>query len=179
MRINLQLTIVMRRFSKMVTCIKRCNVDWLTVVSNFVQIPNMPNIPDDQKPAISKVIAPAVLFGSAGEHGNHHNWLNFSLDERLLVDAIQLGLADGVAKHTAIGIGMWLGAIMWFNVWFVIWPNQKKPWVLWKLMLIQRLLLREQLCYFQELIHCCLFRCYMRWWQPKIFTKINYLNLSN
>jgi uncharacterized membrane protein len=33
---------------------------------------------------------------------------------------------DGVAKHTAIGIGMWLGAIMWFNVWFVIWPNQQK-----------------------------------------------------
>ena len=25
-----------------------------------------------------------------------------------------------------IGIGMWLGAIMWFNVWFVIWPNQQK-----------------------------------------------------
>ncbi|MEL0072022.1 MAG: urate hydroxylase PuuD, partial [Rhodobiaceae bacterium] len=23
-------------------------------------------------------------------------------------------------------IGMWLGSIMWFNVWFVIWPNQKK-----------------------------------------------------
>ena len=43
-----------------------------------------------------------------------------------LVGAIQIGLADGVAKHTAIGIGMWLGAIMWFNVWFVIWPNQKK-----------------------------------------------------
>jgi uncharacterized membrane protein len=25
-----------------------------------------------------------------------------------------------------IGIGMWLGTIMWFNVWFLIWPNQKK-----------------------------------------------------
>jgi uncharacterized membrane protein len=21
---------------------------------------------------------------------------------------------------------MWLGIIMWFNVWFIIWPNQKK-----------------------------------------------------
>jgi uncharacterized membrane protein len=21
---------------------------------------------------------------------------------------------------------MWMGAIMWFNVWFLIWPNQKK-----------------------------------------------------
>ena len=29
---------------------------------NFVQIPNMPNIPDDQKPAVSKVIAPAALW---------------------------------------------------------------------------------------------------------------------
>ena len=46
--------------------------------------------------------------------------------EGYLVDAIALGIADGVAKHTAIGIGMWLGAIMWFNVWFVIWPNQKR-----------------------------------------------------
>jgi uncharacterized membrane protein len=31
-----------------------------------------------------------------------------------------------VPKNIAIGIGMWLGIIMWFNVWFVIWPNQKK-----------------------------------------------------
>ena len=43
-----------------------------------------------------------------------------------LVDAILLGISDGVAKHTAIGIGMWLGTIMWFNVWFVIWPNQQR-----------------------------------------------------
>ena len=33
---------------------------------NFVQIPSMPKIPDEQKPAITKVIAPAVLFGSDG-----------------------------------------------------------------------------------------------------------------
>lgn len=33
---------------------------------NFVQIPNMPNIPDEHKPAISKVIAPAVCSGFAG-----------------------------------------------------------------------------------------------------------------
>ena len=31
-----------------------------------------------------------------------------------------------VPKYLAIGIGMWLGTIMWFNVWFVIWPNQQK-----------------------------------------------------
>ena len=31
-----------------------------------------------------------------------------------------------VPKNIFIGIGMWLGIIMWFNVWFVIWPNQKR-----------------------------------------------------
>ena len=41
------------------------------------------------------------------------------------MQSLTLGLMDDVAKHTAIGIGMWLGLIMWFNVWFVIWPNQK------------------------------------------------------
>jgi uncharacterized membrane protein len=42
------------------------------------------------------------------------------------VGALLIGLESGVPKDTAIGIGMWLGAIMWFNVWFIIWPNQKK-----------------------------------------------------
>ena len=94
---------------------------------NFVQIPNMPNIPDDQKPAISKVIAPAVLFWFRwGAMATIITGLLLAWINGYLVGAIQLGLADGVAKHTAIGIGMWLGAIMWFNEWFVIWPNQKK-----------------------------------------------------
>ncbi len=94
---------------------------------NFVQIPSMPKIPDEQKPAIGKVIAPAALFWfrwaamATIVTGLILAWLN-----DYLVDAIMIGQADGVAKHAAIGIGMWLGAIMWFNVWFVIWPNQKK-----------------------------------------------------
>ena len=37
-----------------------------------------------------------------------------------------LGIGSGGGKNTAIGIGMWLGLIMAFNVWFIIWPNQKK-----------------------------------------------------
>jgi len=94
---------------------------------NFVQIPNMPNIPDEQKPAIGKVIAPAALWwfrwGAMATivTGLILAWLN-----GYLLQAITIGLMDGVAKHTAIGIGMWLGTIMWFNVWFVIWPNQKR-----------------------------------------------------
>ena len=37
-----------------------------------------------------------------------------------------LSFESGIPKHTVIGIGMWLGVIMAFNVWFVIWPNQKR-----------------------------------------------------
>jgi uncharacterized membrane protein len=110
---------------------------WLHVISgvmwigllwyfNFVQIPNMPNIPDEQKPAIGKVIAPAALWwfrwGAMATivTGLILAWLN-----GYIVDAIALGFTDG-GLSTPIGIGMWLGAIMWFNVWFVIWPNQKR-----------------------------------------------------
>ena len=92
---------------------------------NFVQIPSMPNIPNEQKPAISKFIAPEALFwfrwaalatlitGLILAHINGH-----------LHDALTLDTSDG--KNLMIGIGMWLGTIMAFNVWGVIWPNQKK-----------------------------------------------------
>jgi uncharacterized membrane protein len=94
---------------------------------NFVQIPNMSKIPDEQKPAIGKVIAPAALF--------YFRWAAaFTILSGLILaglndylhDAMTLSFGSGVPKHTAIGIGMWLGIIMAFNVWFVIWPNQKR-----------------------------------------------------
>lgn len=96
---------------------------------NFVQIPTMPKIPDDQKPAVSKFIAPEALWyfrwaamGTIAT-GLILAWLN-----GYLLDAITLGATQGFAtpSTTLIGIGMWLGTIMWFNVWFVIWPNQQK-----------------------------------------------------
>ena len=94
---------------------------------NFVQIPNMPKIPDEQKPAIGKVIAPAALWWFRwGAMATIITGLLLAHINGYLVDAILLGISDGVAKHTAIGIGMWLGTIMWFNVWFVIWPNQQR-----------------------------------------------------
>ena len=94
---------------------------------NFVQIPNMPKIPDDQKPAIGKVIAPAALFWFRwGAMATIVTGLILAMMNGYLVDAILLGQGDGDAQHTMIGIGMWLGVIMWANVWFVIWPNQKK-----------------------------------------------------
>jgi uncharacterized membrane protein len=94
---------------------------------NFVQIPNMAKIPDEQKPAIGKVIAPAALF--------YFRWaaaftvlsgILLALFNGYLHDAMTLSIGSGIPKHTAIGIGMWLGIIMAYNVWFVIWPNQKR-----------------------------------------------------
>ena len=94
---------------------------------NFVQIPSMPKIPDDQKPAIGKVIAPAVLFWfrwaalSTIITGLIVAYLNGYIHHAML-----LGLMGGDAKSITIGIGMWLGIIMAYNVWMIIWPNQKK-----------------------------------------------------
>jgi len=89
---------------------------------NFVQIPSMPKIPDEQKPAIGKVIAPAALF-----------WFRWAAVSTLVTGLIvasmnrYLGTALSFGQgYVAIGIGMWLGIIMAINVWVIIWPNQKK-----------------------------------------------------
>ena len=96
---------------------------------NFVQIPTMPKIPDEQKPAIGKHIAPEALFWFRwGAMATIVTGLILATLNKYLVSAITLGASTqfAVPGHTAIGIGMWLGTIMWFNVWFVIWPNQQR-----------------------------------------------------
>ncbi len=94
---------------------------------NFVQIPNMAKIPDEQKPAIGKVIAPAALFYFRwGAALTILSGLILAGLNGYLHDAMTLSIGSGIPKHTAIGVGMWLGVIMAFNVWFVIWPNQKR-----------------------------------------------------
>ena len=94
---------------------------------NFVQIPNMSKIPDDQKPAIGKVIAPAALFYFRwGAALTVLSGLILAGLNGYLHDAMTLSIGSNIPKHTAIGIGMWLAVIMAFNVWFVIWPNQKR-----------------------------------------------------
>ena len=106
-------------------------VMWIGILwyFNFVQIPNMGKIPDEQKPAIGKVIAPAALFWFRwGAMLTIITGLGLAMANGYIVQALSLGLAgtEPTHGHRMIGIGMWLGAIMWFNVWFVIWPNQKK-----------------------------------------------------
>ena len=100
-------------------------VMWIGILwyFNFVQIPSMPKIPDEQKPAIGKVIAPAALF-----------WFRWGALATVVTGLILASMYPGYLANAlslqgdqrAIGIGMWLGLIMAFNVWFIIWPNQKK-----------------------------------------------------
>jgi uncharacterized membrane protein len=106
---------------------------WLHVVSgimwigllwyfNFVQIPSMASIPDEQKPAISKVIAPTALFWFRyGALATVITGLLLAWMQKYLFLALTLQM-----PFAAIGIGMWIALIMAFNVWFIIWPNQKK-----------------------------------------------------
>lgn len=106
---------------------------WLHVISgvmwigllwyfNFVQIPSMPSIPDEQKPAISKVIAPTALF-----------WFRYGALSTVITGLLLAWMQDYLLlaltlqiPFAAIGIGMWIALVMAFNVWFIIWPNQKK-----------------------------------------------------
>ncbi|MBL8550287.1 MAG: urate hydroxylase PuuD [Hyphomonadaceae bacterium] len=99
---------------------------------NFTQIPNVPKIPEEARgPAISKVIAPAALFWFRwGAMATLITGLLLAWNQNYLFEALSFGALDEPAfaapKHIFIGIGMWLAIIMWFNVWFIIWPNQQK-----------------------------------------------------
>ena len=95
---------------------------------NFVQIRVMPNAPAELKPAVSKYIAPEALFW--------FRWaalftvligLLIAWQRQYLIEVLSLGLAgEGASvKYTLLGIGAWLGVIMFINVWVFIWPNQK------------------------------------------------------
>lgn len=89
---------------------------------NFVQIPTMPKIPAELKPAIGKFIAPEALF-----------WFRWAALATVITGLVVAHLNEYLVSaltfqpaHIVIGIGMYLGLIMAANVWFIIWPNQKK-----------------------------------------------------
>src|SRR5246500_2457224 len=89
---------------------------------NFVQIPTMPKIPAELKPGVSKYIAPKALF--------YFRWgAAFTVLTGLLLAWSYGELVEALTLRSSarlIGIGMWLALIMAFNVWVIIWPNQKK-----------------------------------------------------
>ena len=79
------------------------------------------------KPAIGKFILPEALFWFRwAAMATIVTGLILAQMNGYLLGAIKLGIGDHSPNISAIGFGMWLGAIMWFNVWFIIWPNQKK-----------------------------------------------------
>jgi uncharacterized membrane protein len=89
---------------------------------NFVQTPAMPTIPAELKPGVSKYIAPKALF--------YFRWgAAFTVLTGLLLAWSYGELREAMELQPSarlIGIGMWLALIMAFNVWVIIWPNQKK-----------------------------------------------------
>jgi uncharacterized membrane protein len=96
---------------------------------NFVQTPTMPKVPDDLKPGISKYITPQALFWFRwGAMGTIFFGLILAYMNGYLLQAYTLDAIEGFVSPKAIiiGIGMWLGTIMWFNVWFLICPKQHK-----------------------------------------------------
>jgi uncharacterized membrane protein len=89
---------------------------------NFVQTPTMPTIPAELKPGVSKYIAPKALFYFRwGAAMTVLSGLLLAWSYHELVQALTLQ-----PSARLIGIGMWLALIMAFNVWVIIWPNQKK-----------------------------------------------------
>ena len=90
---------------------------------NFVQVPTMPKIePVEHRAAITKFIAPNVLW-----------WFRYAALATVITGLLLAGMSGYIvdalmlkAPYTPIGIGMWMALIMAFNVWFIIWPNQKK-----------------------------------------------------
>jgi len=99
---------------------------------NFVQVPALAEAAADKGgpggAGVTKYVAPRALLWF--RYAALVTWLSgayYLLSAGWLVGAFSLGLAGVPAPNgNAIGIGAWLGTIMLFNVWAIIWPNQQK-----------------------------------------------------
>jgi uncharacterized membrane protein len=96
---------------------------------NFVATRTMPQIPNELRPALSKYITPEALFWF--RYAALFTWIMGVIlagTRGYLLAAYSLGASEGFANkgNILIGVGMWLGTIMFINVWAFIWPNQKR-----------------------------------------------------
>jgi uncharacterized membrane protein len=100
---------------------------------NFVQVPALAEAASDEGgpggAGITKYVAPRALWWF--RWGAVLTWLSGAAylgHLGIFVDAFTLGMNSGGLSSAAaiIGVGAWLGTIMLFNVWVLIWPNQKK-----------------------------------------------------
>jgi uncharacterized membrane protein len=101
---------------------------------NFVQVPALAEAAADKGgpggAGVTKYVAPRALlwFRMAAAV----TWLSGAIYLMItphlgFINAFTLGLLSGGSwQHATIGIGAWLGTIMLFNVWMIIWPNQQK-----------------------------------------------------
>jgi uncharacterized membrane protein len=114
-----------------------CGIFWIGLLYYFnaVQTPGMAVAAADKGgpggAGINKYIAPRALLWfrwSALATWLMGAWL-LSTTHGRLASVFTFGLIDPPASsraNTIMGIGAWLGTIMLFNVWGLIWPNQKK-----------------------------------------------------
>ncbi len=93
---------------------------------NFVQVPAVGQALADNDPgpaAINKYVAPRALL-----------WFRWAAVATFItglsaLESLGVGIVNAFTLAEGaqiIGLGAWLGTIMLFNVWVLIWPNQKK-----------------------------------------------------
>jgi uncharacterized membrane protein len=102
-----------------------CGIMWVGLLwyLNFVQVPTMPKIqPVESRTAITRFIAPTVLW-----------WFRYAalatVVTGLLLATMNKYIVEALTLRPGfvmIGIGMWMALVMAFNVWFIIWPAQRK-----------------------------------------------------
>ena len=100
---------------------------------NLVQVPALADAASDEGgpggAGITKYVAPRALWWF--RWGAAVTWLSGAAylgHLKMFTAAFTLGMGGEVLNSQAmvIGVGAWLGTIMLFNVWVLIWPNQKK-----------------------------------------------------
>jgi len=110
-------------------------VTWIGLLYyfNFVQVPALGDAASDEGgpggAGITKYVAPRALWWF--RWGALVTWLSgasYLMHSKQFANAFALGMLGDTPNAYAmtIGIGAWLGTVMLFNVWVLIWPNQKK-----------------------------------------------------